>query len=149
MREPLVGHTTQQAQGVSPARCQTTAEMSTPRREKSPTMKLNAKTHRQAAKRQSDKKREREREQETRFERVQRSLRRESKSESSRVPVNKSCARMMRSCKRCRYDTFFFFFKEKKKNIVTVGQNPHLCQCCCFSGLLTELDLRAKLGGVN
>lgn len=40
VREPLGGHTTQQAHGVSPSRCQATDEMSTPRREKSPTMKL-------------------------------------------------------------------------------------------------------------
>ncbi len=46
VREPLVGHTTQQAHGVSPHGCQATPDMSTPRRAKSPTMKLVQQTER-------------------------------------------------------------------------------------------------------
>lgn len=40
VREPVEGQTTQQAHGVSPLCCQATPETSTPRRAKSPTMKL-------------------------------------------------------------------------------------------------------------
>lgn len=46
VREPLAGHTTQQAHGVSPHFCQATPEMSTLRRAKSPVMKLAQQTER-------------------------------------------------------------------------------------------------------